>query len=323
MPTPKLSFRSKVLYIMGCPHSGSTILSIIFNNNTNTENVGELLTHINFIPKWMLETSRNICTCGQGFRECDFWSTITDRTIKKIGGSEAWDRFIAISKEYNSSTKILGSLLSRPFDGSQKQIYLNNVKQLYDTISEVSDSDLIVDSSKSIDHALFLKLNFSNIYLIHLVRNGEDFVASLLHRLDEDRPRAFRSDVFKKSFMKPVYVLLISIWWFIQNLTCELIRITGKKQVIKIRYEDLCEDPERELRKISEFVGKDFSDMIDKVIHQQEALRVGHLICGNSMRFDKNIVFKPVSRKKELPFLYKAIHRLAAFPLIIYYGYWK
>jgi len=303
---------------MGCSHSGSTILSIMFNNSKNTINVSELLSHINYIPNWMSETSKNSCTCGKRFKDCEFWTAVTGKTISKLGGTELWDRFISLAAQFNASGKMLAALLPSASDSEDKNRYLSNVQDFYDVIAEHSGSDLIVDSSKSIDHALLMRLNFTNIYLLHLVRNGEDFVASLLYRLAQDRPRAFQSDIFKISFMKPVYVLLVSFWWLLQNLVCEMIRLTGRQRVLQIRYEDLCENPERELQKISAFVGKDLSDMVDRVTHAQDTLKVDHLICGNSMRFEKNIIFRPVTRKKELPLFYKILHRLAAFPMILY-----
>ena len=115
-------------------------------------------------------------------------------------------------------------------------------------------------------------------------------------------------------------MFLTTIGWIMGNFFIELIRLFNKNRILQIKYEDLCNNPEKELKRIGKFLNCEIESVIKKVKTQKE-ITVGHNIAGNGIRMNNSIIFKPKSRAKKLPFRYKLLFKLIAWPLLLYYGY--
>ena len=62
----------RVLFIVGCGRSGSTILDTVLGNHAAIESVGEAC-HL-AEKAWLSEDT--YCACGKLGRECDFWAEV-------------------------------------------------------------------------------------------------------------------------------------------------------------------------------------------------------------------------------------------------------
>ena len=104
------------------------------------------------------------------------------------------------------------------------------------------------DKSDYLDRMHIINNIFPNAKFIHIIRDGRDVANSVL-RLP----------------WGPKDLIGAAEWW---NDCIRLARavgaVLGDKKYAEVRYEDLVKDPEKELRRLCEFVGEEFSlDMLD------------------------------------------------------------
>jgi len=105
------------------------------------------------------------------------------------------------------------------------------------------NNDLIVRLSK----------RYPNMKIIHLVRNGFDAMNSKITRnylinSSMDEYKIKKLGIEKDSFITK----LAKLWVYdIQ----EAIKLRGYKNYLEIRYEDICNNPEEELKRIEQFLG--------------------------------------------------------------------
>jgi hypothetical protein len=138
-----------------------------------------------------------------------------------------------------------------------------NSWELFDAIAEREGVNLVVDSSKD---PVRLKLLYIHapcrFKVIHLVRDGRAVAASAHRRTGMPIAAAARD-------------------WVRSNRNIELVlRTIPKAQQLRVRYEDLCDDPARELERICRFAGVPYD-------HGMLTLRQrpSHEIPGNPMLF--------------------------------------
>lgn len=134
-----------------------------------------------------------------------------------------------------------------------------------DAMAAATGMRYVVDSSKS---PLRLKLMYmlrpAQVRIVHLVRDGRAVAASAMRR--RDMPAGLAARVWKRD-NRNLAVMLRSI-------------PAGVK--LGIRYEALCEEPERELRRVCDFLALEYepgmSTLWDRPVHN---------IPGNPMPFDR------------------------------------
>jgi len=60
----------KVIYIVGCGRSGTTIMDILLGNHVGLLSVGELIhAHDNW-------NEDKLCSCGANLKKCDVWGDV-------------------------------------------------------------------------------------------------------------------------------------------------------------------------------------------------------------------------------------------------------
>lgn len=275
----------KILYVIGTGHSGSTLLDVMLGAHSKVFGAGEMAS-VSFDG-----IGKEICSCDKKALECSFWGRVLkeDYDIPGLGiERNVLDSFLGISKfrfrEGKSSVSV--------------RKYLDINRDLYRKIFEVSGSEVVVDSSKEIDRAELLSRNNEfEILLVHLIRDGRGVMWS-----------------YKRKYGKRLLGVFL---WVFTNLKAEIVkRRNSNVKSIRVRYEDLVEDPERELGRILDLVGLSFE--FSMLGPQNER----HQIRGNRMRFSGvSEIKKDVSWKKNLSFLDRFIFQLLAGILNKIYGY--
>lgn len=134
-----------------------------------------------------------------------------------------------------------------------------------DAMASVAGSPFVVDSSKS---PLRLKLLYmqrpDRVRVLHLVRDGRAVAASAMRRRDMSATMAAR--IWKRDN---------------QNLAI-MLRTVPARLRLQVRYEAICEDPEREMRRVCEFLELPFEPGMLSLWE-----RPVHNIPGNPMLFDR------------------------------------
>lgn len=300
----------QLVYIMGRGHSGTTVLDAILGNARDIESVGELISGG--------DRFEALCSCNLVFRDCKFWRRIRDRFEQETNLS--WELGIS-SVKHLAHIRYFPKVLLVKKKSSMMQEYLRlNINQI-GAISFISGKPCVVDSSKEATRALSLLRIYPRIKVIHLIRNPEGIIESNLNRINQGAGFKFLRKKFHNQRLVPLYMALSSINWVAGNLLAEILHKLYSRQILRVRYEDLCQQPRAELIRIANFIGYNLDSVIQE-IDQSRPMSIGHNIGGNRLRLEGSFVFDPnISSKRFLPSSYKILVRLITWPLMMVYGY--
>ena len=153
----------KVIYLLGCSRSGSTILDSILGSATNAIGLGELeKLHES---GWL---GSDYCGCGVKVNDCDFWTGVRRRWAR----NSDLNSYIRMQSRYCRVRQVPRLLFSRKGSGTAFGDYADSTTSLYKSIAAESGAEVIVDSSKNPIRALALsRLKAIDLRLVHLVRD--------------------------------------------------------------------------------------------------------------------------------------------------------
>lgn len=298
----------RYLYVMGRGHSGSTILDALLGSGKHLHSTGEIVSGM---PR-----TEDKCSCGKKIKDCDFWNAVKNKFNEESDYS--WEQ----AAEYIQGQAHLKSFIKtwrgRNTDNINRLKKIN--QSLFKAISEVAGKEVVIDSSKEFTRGLFLARYLPDGKVIHLIRNPLRILASNMLRIKEGKFKVLRYkfDAQKTAFP---FILLSAAGWLVGNILGELIHLVEKKNVLRVRYEDLCERPAEELKRIEAFTGYDLTDII-RGIEESREMQIKHMIAGNRMRLNGSFIFRPSGGKqRELPLRYSLLGILITWPLMLRYGY--
>ncbi len=263
---------TKHIFITGSGHSGSTLVDLILGAHSKIFSIGE-------IKQWERYIHENkYCSCEREVVNCPFWKAIRERLLVNNGIDifTAPEKFrFFIDSEHNSSSKLrYWSLIAAAACSTasinltsvykQEQQIATHIYTLYNLVSNTSGKPIVVDSSKS---PLLMKLLWlkkpKDFKAIYLVRDG----------------RA----VLNSNLRKNKKLLFAVKGWIKGNRLVTFLSRTMGSNILLVRYEDICRNPEKEIKRICLFIGIDFEpDML------MFTAREIHNIDGNRMRFSKD-----------------------------------
>lgn len=146
-------------------------------------------------------------------------------------------------------------------------------------------------------------------------------LASNLHRLRDGTGFVFLRRRFHSQKLAPVILGLSALSWTIGNLLCELTHLIASERVLRVRYEDVCAEPKRELRRIGDFTGLEMESVV-QAIQNREELPITHKLAGNRMTRKGSFVFEPErSKGRPIPDYVRRIGDMLTWPLARFYGY--
>ncbi len=297
------------VYIAGRGHSGSTMLDAMLGNAPQIESVGELLSGMSRYD--------DLCSCGQSFKNCSYWAKIRNEFENQSEAS--WDEAAERLNKQAHIRSYLSTLRARP--GSDSVTRLINYNRLI-AKSVCGDSNTtIVDSSKEITRALFLLRFHPEAKIIHLVKNPVQILESDYKRLKEGSGFKFLRRRFQPQKIFAPFLAINAFAWLLGNMLAEKARKKEPDRFLQIRYEDLAENPEREFKRLEEFLGHELRT-ISSSISKGEPFAIGHNIGGNHMRLKKEFVFDPSrGMRSNLPNRYRRLAQFICRPLLKKYGY--
>ena len=291
--------KSKIVSII-CPgHSGSTLLDMVLGTLPNVVSSGEIV----YIP-WKIYKENNpdyattYCSCGETMGNCLFWGKILSRLSDKLG-YHIYDnpkKFnISINRPFYYGKSLKASLLRKIMIIGSFFIninhlvsllyifYLKSIKNnwlLFDTISEVSGKNIIIDSTKDIYRYLFLrKQRNRRMKLIILIRDVYGVVSSSHYDQTKHKIK-----------------LRAKHWLRFYNLSLyNVIKHLNKSEYLVIRYSDLAKNVNTTRKKIAEFLEitepvQDISTLFPSQMH---------IVAGNPVRNKKKMDIKYDERWKQ------------------------
>ena len=163
--------RVKVLYIGGYSRSGSTLLLRLLGEESGVVAVGELF------DVWKRSYSQNqLCGCGTGFCQCEFWTQVTADAFGCKPDEMHAERVNRLRSRVQGYRRIpmlwQHKLRSRAYRRELRS-YAALLENLYSAVRDVSDSDIVVDSSKVPQYAWVLaEAEEIELHMVHLVRDS-------------------------------------------------------------------------------------------------------------------------------------------------------
>ena len=300
------------VYVMGRAHTGSTILDILLGNSPNVESVGQLVSHIG-----RLDT---LCSCGETIRDCGFWTKVRDEVTGD--GQFDWDELSKAHTEQAHVKSLIGTFLSGR--SSPRFARLREMTGRVDAaIRKISGKPVVLDSSKEPTRGLFLLKHYDAARLIYLVRDPRSVVTSYYWRMKANKPFHFLRREYHSKALGPLFLVIAAGSWIVGHLIFEAIARVAPERVLRIRYEDLCSEPEVELRRISQAFDIPVDNVLE-MIRNKEGFPVGHNIGGNQIREGKTEVhFEPKKdmTRQPLPKLVEMMTVALCWPLMPRYGY--
>jgi hypothetical protein len=146
-----------------------------------------------------------------------------------------------------------------------------------------------------------------SVYMIHLIRNGEGCLNSILKRKGG-------SESLFKSF-------IFSIHWSIANLTALLYQFYKPVNYKRIQYETLINKPETSLEALFTFLKLDGEPVVEGA-KKRETIPLTHQLSGNAIRREENLIINPNSDSLKFvtPFQ-KSVFRFFSWPVLKMMGY--
>ncbi len=291
----------KLIYILSQAHSGSTLIDCILGTHPDFCSSGEL-RYLN----WQLERTINvkpsieaqdICTCGNNWRECDFWNVVFER-IKEETGVDI------VNYPHQFDTKYFGQYSYKDRGGHKRRFIdralgaifriwlerggnlstiawlkpnlkkqINNNWKLYELMSDVSERSVVVDSTKHLLISLLLQqFRSKDVYILFLHRDILRLAASR-KKLSIRSNKQFSIEQCKRDSDK------------FRRRVSRYKKSVKDLKYIECFYDDVVEAPSDFLDKVVKTVNA--SNSYDRQTNSQFWIDPSklHLVAGNPMRY--------------------------------------
>lgn len=301
--------RLKVLFIAGTGRSGSTLLANLLGQLPGFFCGGEL----RYVwERGVIQNRR--CGCGQPFNSCPEWQAIVHGPLGPA--QRDWASFSARQERRLRARALPRTLASRPGNASTLDELEEVVRSLYTSVRSRTGCRVLVDSSKLPSYAMVLEACPElDVRILHLVRDPRAVAFSWL------RSREL-TDVPGRVFMPQRRPIQSTLDWMLWNGTAEILWSRRSPRYLRVRYEDLVDDPPAVLQAIA--------TLLDEPAPTTELVRSGfadlrptHSVAGNPGRMQTGrLAIRPDSAWVEgLEKRHRQLVTALAGPMIRHYGY--
>lgn len=248
----------KIVYVLSDVRSGSTLLDQLLGGHVQAISLGEIHHLVAYAvqDRAMYNPRHPLnCSCGNGIDKCVFWKSVEKELGRPLKSLQLKLDNINRAKARGFPDRLIRSIVRRlaeigpkTFSNPLLEKYLNRQVvaedsfELYDAIFRLRNVAYLIDSSKS-------PLRFRALYEYQPKR----MIALIL-------ARDYRGTVYSK--MKRGSDLRASASSWAARLT-QIKQFTfdvPERQILRVRYEDLCIDPRKEMTRLCSFLNLDFSD---------------------------------------------------------------
>jgi hypothetical protein len=301
----------KVLYVVGLGRSGSTILSNSLGQIGGYFSAGEL----NFIWRHNVLENR-LCGCGRPFRECPVWTRVMNGAFGGMNGVDPHEmmRLQALGTRTRHIPLMLTARGDRVLKERLEKLLIN-YGRLYEAIGSVTESQVIVDSSKEPAHGYAMNLVPGvDFRVVHLIRDPRAAAYSWLKKKPQPDTDA-REHMVRFSPAKS------SALWDSWNASAEALWRRTPETYLRLRYEDFVADPRKSLERIVSLVG--VTAELPLAGEREVKLGISHTVSGNPNRFETGAVELRPDREwvDRMEPRHRALVTALTFPLLKRYGY--
>ena len=285
---------SKIAYITCVNRSGSTLVETLLGNHSRIQSVGELRNlraYFNENRKYFYPVYPLKCSCGKQVKDCSFWKDLTRELGEPLDRIELNFSF-ALGRQLNGKADKVRRKFEKMFFDDHPRWFANPIIQsllgyftiaencfrFYEAVAKVQKCAVVVDSSK-LPHrfSALYRYNPGKVRIIVLYRNPLAVAHSMMRR-------GISSEEAARQWVT-----------MHQNLQHSLKHVSAG-HAITVRYEELCEDPPKELRRICQFLNLAYEPNIPTLQNLER-----HSVGGSPSLFDNP--GRPVKDERE--YLYK------------------
>jgi hypothetical protein len=285
-----------VVYLIGYPRSGTTVLGNALNEIDGFFHAGELR------DLWSsgLPRPRQLCGCRQHVCECALWRRIFAEAYGDVASVNrcAYERNAPLPLAHclpgpvqlqskrqalvASWRVLLSSLIRPPSRPMEVADYADDMAKLYRAIASVTGQAAIVDSSKSPHDANAIATSDElDVRFVHVIRDPRGVAVS---RTASSRPEG----ADRPSRNHTSRLVLEALRWSRDNLVSEVVALRSRRPYLRMRYEDFVRDPARVLEQVTRFSAGEAPDI--PPIEQQIVLGTNHTVSGNRNRWRTGVV---------------------------------
>jgi hypothetical protein len=287
--------RIPLVYLLAASHSGSTLLAMLLGAHPDLCTVGELkLTSLGDIQRYR-------CGCGELITACPFWNAVVARLRAEGVAFELG----ASSTDFASGASAVARRLLSPLHRSRPLEWIRDAAlamtpgwrahlartqasnaALAAAVLDLTGRRAIVDSSKIGTRLKFLLRHPRfDVKVVRLTRDGRAVSLTYMDPFgfaDAKRPELRGGGHGDHRDAERLPMDRAAREWRRANEEAEAIcRTLEPSQFVKIRYEDVCADPDATLARVFTFIGVEPLDRARLLASPQQR----HVV-GNGMRLD-------------------------------------
>jgi sulfotransferase family protein len=170
---------TEVLYVLGCQHSGSTLLGNLLGERPGHVSAGELRAAWR---EWLVPDAR--CGCGELLRACSFWREVG---IEQAAGAMGVQALAALDARL-AATRRLPALSTGRLESHARPLRVA-LARLQARVAAAAGADVVVDTSKVPSAAILLGAAPKiTLRVVHLVRDSRGVLASYRRRGSQGFP---------------------------------------------------------------------------------------------------------------------------------------
>ncbi len=268
-------------------YSGATLLCFLLNAHPTIASIGEMNGLV------LKNPDEYVCSCGKMIKNCEFWQAMQQEMGEKefefdltdfgnafnLGGPRWMQRLRAGSFGHGSLDALRDAIIKTlPRERRRFTALVARNLAFVDSVLKITGKRIFVDTSKDHLRARALRL-FSDydVRVIHLVRDPRGVTASKLRRDGGVSARAAARQ-----------------WVRLHTRLQTGLGYLMRDKYMRIRYEDLCRDPQGMLKRLYAFCGADPGFLAT------DFMTCPHHVIGNPMRLSNLSVIKLDERWREL-----------------------
>jgi hypothetical protein len=304
---------TRVLFVAGTGRSGSTIVSNLLGSVPGLVSVGEL--------RYLWERGLGeaaVCGCGEPVPQCPFWLAVLADAYPDgppdVDGVVAADRQLL---RLRSLPRLLATRSDKHQLGAAAARYAVEVARVYAAVTAAGGGATIVDSSKLVSFGYLLRrVEGLDVRVLHLVRDPRGVAFSW----QRERARDDRGD--GSGSMARESPVRSAVLWDMWNLAAERLWAADPERYVRVRYEDVLDDPQRALEPVLRMVGLPDAQI---PVSADGTARIGvsHTVAGNPSRMSSG----PTRLTADLEWVHampkgqRRVVTTATAPLLGHYGY--
>jgi hypothetical protein len=299
----------KVLFIAGGGRTGSTILHNVLGQVNGFAAVGEL----RYV--WGRGVLNNqSCGCGVNFADCPFWSEVMQRAFGGIDAAFAREMLAFTESHRIHDLPLAAFAVTRRRQLRRLGLYRERLGALYAAIQSVSGCRVIVDSSKNPSYGYLLReIDHVDPYFLHFVRDAPPVAHSWGKRKDFEPgvPMARKSPRAS------------ALQWLARNATAELFLPSDPVRRVRLRYEDVMQNPRDQVESVVRWVGERDVGLPFVSQHVARLDHPNHSVFGNAVRFQRGQVMlrRDDTWREQMATRDRRLVETMTFPLRLRYGY--